>query len=139
MKDVFTNHYLADTNILLFMGYKPERVSSDVKYILEDTDNKVMFSVASIWEIMIKSQLNKPNFSINVEVFRRHLLKNGFLELSIGGEHAISVGNLPENLHKDPFDRIIVSQAKTESLTLITSDSLIIKSCSNHINIIPNN
>jgi len=52
------------------------------------------------------------------------LLRNGFRELSVNGEHAIAVSVLP-TLHKDPFDRILITQARTEGMLLITSDSLV--------------
>ncbi|MCW7760379.1 PIN domain-containing protein [Photorhabdus luminescens] len=64
-----------DTNILLFMAYEPEKLRSDVVDLLEDTGKTLCFSAASIWEVVIKRNLNKPDFSVDPEQFRDGLLR----------------------------------------------------------------
>ncbi|MEC5320265.1 type II toxin-antitoxin system VapC family toxin [Brenneria populi subsp. brevivirga] len=130
--------YLLDSNILIFMGYRPERLTDDVKAILEDTDNKLFFSAASIWEVVIKSCLNKPFDVENPTLFRDGLLGAGLIEIPVKSEHVLVVADLPEKLHKDPFDRLIVAQAKYSKLQLITSDSKLLDFVSDYITIIPN-
>lgn len=131
--------YLLDTNILIFMGYRPDRLTNEVKEILEDTESNLFFSAASIWEVVIKSGLNKPDFDVkNPALFRERLFKADLLEIPVKSEHTLVVADLPEKLHKDPFDRLIVAQAKHSDLCLITSDSKLIDFVSDYIKIIPN-
>ncbi|MBC3251659.1 twitching motility protein PilT [Serratia fonticola] len=130
--------FLLDTNILLFMAYEPEKLTADVVEVLEDTDKTLCFSAASIWEVVIKSNLNKPDFSIDPKQFREGLFDAGLIEIPIKSEHALAVSDLPEKLHKDPFDRLIVAQAKHNKLALITSDNKLIDFVSDYITVIPN-
>ncbi|CCP01088.1 hypothetical protein BN439_pEA290022 (plasmid) [Erwinia amylovora Ea644] len=129
---------LLDTNILLFMAYEPERLSENVVALLEDADLTLCFSAASIWEVVIKSGLNKPDFDVDPEEFRNGLFNAGLLEIPVKSEHTLIVADLPEKLHKDPFDRLIVAQAKHNKVPLITSDSKLIEFVSDYITIIPN-
>ncbi|MGV7959774.1 type II toxin-antitoxin system VapC family toxin [Photorhabdus tasmaniensis] len=129
---------LLDTNILLFMAYEPEKLKTGVVALLEDTDKTLCFSAASIWEVVIKSNLNKPNFSVDPEQFRDGLFEAGLIEIPIKSDHMLVVCDLPENLHKDPFDRLIVAQAKHNKIPLITSDSKLIDFVKDYIIVIPN-
>jgi len=131
--------YLLDTNVLIFMGYRPDKLTDEVREILEDTDNRLFFSAASIWEVVIKSGLNKPDFDVKDPVlFRDRLFQAGLLEIPVKSEHTLVVADLPERLHKDPFDRLIVAQARHSRMALITSDSKLIEFVSDYITIIPN-
>ncbi|PHM35908.1 type II toxin-antitoxin system VapC family toxin [Xenorhabdus innexi] len=129
---------LLDTNILLFMVYEPEKLQSDIVDILEDTDKTLCFSAASIWEVVIKSNLNKADFSVDPEQFRDGLFEAGLIEIPIKSAHVLVVNDLPEKLHKDPFDRLIVAQAKYIKIPLITSDRKLIDLVSDYITVIPN-
>ncbi|MZG24127.1 type II toxin-antitoxin system VapC family toxin [Dickeya dianthicola] len=130
--------YLLDTNILIFLAYNSEYLTEEVKNIIQDTDNDLYFSAASIWEVAIKFSLNRPDFDINPDELRKGLFDNGFKELAVKGEHAMNVLNLPELLHKDPFDRMLIAQANYEKFIFITSDNKIIDLSSKFISIIPN-
>jgi PIN domain nuclease of toxin-antitoxin system len=112
---------LLDTHLLLWAAATPEKLSRPARKLIDDTDNELIFSAASLWEISIKRRLGRPDFRADERVLRRALLDNGYLELPITGEHTVAVGDLPV-LHKDPFDRILVAQANAEGITLITSD-----------------
>jgi PIN domain nuclease of toxin-antitoxin system len=76
--------------------------------------------------VAIKMGLGRPDFAVDPRQLRRGLLSNGYLELPITGEHAVEVSEL-EDLHKDPFDRILIAQAKVEGLQLVTADKLVAK------------
>ncbi len=89
--------------------------------MLDDPENDVFFSAASIWEIAIKRALGRPNFTVDPEVLRHGLLANRFTEIPVTGLHGAAVAGLPL-LHRDPFDRILVVQAMIEGLTLLTVD-----------------
>lgn len=112
---------LLDTHLLLWVAGQPERLSSTARQWIENPDNELMFSAASLWEVAIKSSLGRPDFQIDVRLLRRGLLDNGYVELAISSEHAVALDLLPP-LHKDPFDRLLISQAMTEGITLLTSD-----------------
>lgn len=115
---------LLDTHLLLWAAGDPRRLAPDVRALLETPDNQLFFSVASLWEVAIKSGLGREDFHADAAVLRRGLVENGYLELGIAGEHAIAVANLPP-LHKDPFDRMLVAQAQIEGITLLTGDPLV--------------
>lgn len=84
----------------------------------------MLFSAASLWEIAIKHQLGRKDFRADPRVLRRGLLDNGYGELPIAGAHAVALDLLPP-LHKDPFDRILIAQAITEGITLLTADPML--------------
>ena len=113
---------LLDTQLLLWAAGQPERLSTAARKELTDPGNELIFSAASIWEITIKSSLGREDFEIEPRVLRRGLIENGYVELAITSEHAVNVDNLPP-VHKDPFDRMLLAQALTEGITLLTSDA----------------
>ena len=113
---------LLDTQLLLWAAGQPEQLSTVARKELSDPGNELIFSAASIWEIAIKSSLGRDDFEIEPRVLRRGLIENGYVELPITSEHAVSVDNLPP-VHRDPFDRILLAQALTEGITLLTSDA----------------
>jgi PIN domain nuclease of toxin-antitoxin system len=113
--------YLLDTHVLLWAAATPEKISPSVRAQLEDPQNQLYFSAASIWEIAIKQDLNREDFKIDVMQFRQALLENEYEELPIGSDHAVFTRALT-NHHIDPFDRILIAQAWVEDITLITAD-----------------
>ena len=115
---------LLDTHILLWAAGQPDRLPLGVPKMLEDPQNELVFSVASLWEIVIKRSLGRSDFQVDARLLRRGLLENGYRELEINGEHAVAVEGLPP-IHKDPFDRILVAQALVEPMRLITHDPLV--------------
>jgi len=115
---------LLDTHVLLWAAAAPERLSADARARIEDAGNLPVFSAASIWEVAIKSGLGREDFRVNAAVLRRGLLDNGYEELAISGEHAAAIATLPP-LHKDPFDRMLIAQAMTEGIMLLTADDLV--------------
>jgi PIN domain nuclease of toxin-antitoxin system len=116
--------FLLDTQLLLWAAGEPERLSRAARKLLNDADNELLFSAASLWEIAIKSALGREDFKVEPRVLRRGLLDNGYVELAISSQHAVSVDALPP-LHKDPFDRLLLAQAVTEGITLLTCDALL--------------
>lgn len=84
--------------------------------------NQVLVSVASAWEIAIKHALGRLTFP--VDRFEEILQRMGFEALPIGLVHAIAAGRLPRH-HDDPFDRLLIAQAQTEGMTLVSADRAI--------------
>jgi len=111
---------LLDTHVLLWAA-AGAGLSTGAIALIGDPENELVFSAASIWEIAIKSGLGRPEFSLDPGVFRRELLESGYEELAIAGGHAAAVSTLPD-LHKDPFDRILIAQAIVEGITLLSAD-----------------
>ena len=113
---------LLDTQLLLWAAGQPERLSAAAKKLLNNPRNELLFSAASLWEVAIKSTLGRDDFRVEPRLLRRGLLDNGYHELPITSQHAVSIDTLPP-LHKDPFDRLLLAQALTEGITLLTSDA----------------
>lgn len=112
---------LIDTHLLIWAAEGIERLSAEAVELMSDQDNVLIFSVASLWEVAIKQALNRPDFSVDASLLRRGLIESGYEELPINAAHAIAVANLP-SIHNDPFDRMLVAQARTEGVLLLTAD-----------------
>ncbi len=115
---------LLDTHLLLWAAGEPDKLSARAKALMEDQDNVLLFSAASLWEITIKAGLGRADFQIDPHLLRRGLIENGYQELPITSQHALMVGQLPD-VHRDPFDRILVAQATVEGLLFLTHDPLV--------------
>jgi len=115
---------LLDTHLLLWAAGTPDRLSKEAGRLIESTENALFFSVASLWEIAIKTALGRDDFQVSVRQLHRGLLDNGYNELAIISEHTITIDCLPA-IHKDPFDRLLVAQAMVEGMTLLTSDKIV--------------
>lgn len=115
---------LLDTHLLLRAAGGPDRLSADARSLIDAPENEPFFSAASLWEIAIKHGLGRDDFKVDVRLLRRGLLDNGYSELPIGSEHAVTINSLPP-IHKDPFDRMLVAQAMVEGILLLTADSTV--------------
>ena len=112
---------LLDTHLLVWAMGSPERLPAGLAPMLEDPRNTPVFSVASLWELVIKQALGRPDFRVEPAMLRRALLDGGWQELPIQAQHALAVAALPP-LHRDPFDRLLLGQATADGLLLITAD-----------------
>jgi PIN domain nuclease of toxin-antitoxin system len=88
---------------------------------LNEPDNELLFSVASLWEIVIKCGLGRKDLKVDPRLLRRGLLDNDYRELPILSEHVVAIDALPP-IHDDPFDRMLIAQATVEGITLLTAD-----------------
>ena len=113
---------LLDTQLLLWAAYTPERLSPAARAMIEDLGNELLFSAASVWEVVIKRALGRPDVRIDPRLLRRGLVENGYIELPVTTDHALAVDMLP-HCHKDPFDRLLVAQALPEGLSFVTADA----------------
>lgn len=113
--------YLLDTHLLIWLASAPRRVSATALAIVDDDANDLIFSASSIWEATIKHALRKPDFTSDPVSLYTGLLQRGFRELAVTAVHGLAVAGLPA-IHKDPFDRILIAQARVEDVTLITGD-----------------
>ncbi len=115
---------LLDTHLLLWAAGEPERLSKPARTLIDNADNQLLFSAASLWEVAIKRGLGRKDFKVDARLLRRGLLDNGYDELPIISDHVVATESLPP-IHKDPFDRILVAQATVEGVTLLTIDPLV--------------
>lgn len=115
--------YLIDTHCWLWWHIDPARLSQPAFDIIEDGSSEIFFSVVSAWEISIKYGLQKLRLPLPPEKYIPNRLQQSYMEtLSIKLEHTLTVGLLPHH-HRDPFDRLLIAQAMSEKLTVITHDS----------------
>lgn len=112
---------LLDTHLLLWAAGDPARLSPAARKLIQDPAHQLWFSAASLWEITIKGRLVREGFQVDPALLRRGLLENGYQELPITCQHVLAVGRLPD-LHRDPFDRVLVAQAEIEGALLLTVD-----------------
>ena len=115
---------LLDTHLLLWAAGDPDRLPAAARRLLDDLQNELIFSSASLWEVAIKHGLSRGDFRVDTRLLRRGLLDNGYGELPITSEHAVALDSLP-SIHKDPFDRILIAQSMVEGITLLTADPLV--------------
>ena len=115
---------LLDTHLLLWAAGEPKRLSKPARRLIDNPDNELLFSAASLWEVAIKRRLGREDFKVDARLLRRGLLDNGYSDLPIISDHVVATESLPL-LHRDPFDRILVAQATVEGVTLLTMDSLV--------------
>lgn len=114
---------LLDTHALLWFLTDDRSLSAEARRACLDTKNKLAASPVSFWELAIKSSIGKIKLKENwCSAFKAELDENAVLWLPIAPEHCHQLERLPF-IHRDPFDRMIVAQAKAEGMTLITSDS----------------
>lgn len=117
---------LLDTHIFLWLIDDSQRLSNEYRQIIQNPHNEKFLSVVSIWECVIKYQTGKLNFPSSPETYlpmqrREHLIKT----LNVDENSIAQLINLPP-LHKDPFDRLIISQALQHDLVLMTEDRAIL-------------
>ena len=117
--------YLLDTNALLFFLSDDARLSRSALAAIQ-SDSPVLISVVSLWEIAIKKNIGKLDVSYSITEIVKACAQQNFTLLPINSEHLDALSTLP-SIHNDPFDRLLIAQAQTEHLVLITKDTIIPK------------
>jgi PIN domain nuclease of toxin-antitoxin system len=113
---------VVDRRAFLWWIGEPARLSDEIKATIADPGVMVYLSAASAWEISIKRALGR--LDLRDEEFQYGMRESGFTELSVTADHGLAAGNLPPH-HRDPFDRMLIAQAITEGLRLVTHDRAI--------------
>lgn len=111
-------NYLLDTHIILWWLTNPKQIAAKASKIIANKENNIFISTASLWEMAIKKGLGRLTLPINIVEI---LQTEGFQILPINHEEAMGIGDLPQ-IHQDPFDRMLVMQAKLYNCVLITRD-----------------
>lgn len=114
---------LLDTHALLWFLEDSTELSPKAKATIEHPDTETFVSIVSLWEIAIKSNLGKLELSEPFEtLFPAQLDTNGFIQLPVRLPHLYELERLPQ-VHRDPFDRLLIAQARTENLTIVSQDT----------------
>lgn len=120
---------LLDTHLILWALDDSPRLPPQVRYLIEDATNELFYSVASAWEVQIK-HMNAPlKMLIDGDTLMSRCDEGGLIQLPVAGRHVGTLKSLARNPeakpHKDPFDRMLIAQAKADGLLLLTRDSLL--------------
>lgn len=115
---------LLDTHLLLWAAGRRDLLTPLADQMIHDMNNSLRFSTVSLWEVAIKRGLNRPDFRTDPSVLRAGLMANGYQELDLSGRHCLGLVHLPD-IHRDPFDRMLIAQAQAEGLTLLTADATV--------------
>ena len=114
---------LLDTHVLLWWLDDSAALSEEARRAIGDPENLVYVSAVSIWEVVIKRALGKLDIPTK---WADALTEEPFRRLPMTWEHALEVRNLPD-VHRDPFDRLLIAQAKVEDLTFVTGDEVLLR------------
>lgn len=115
---------LLDTHVLLWAAASSSRLSPETRSLVEDPQNEVYYSAASVWEIAIKSALRRKDFRMDLGLLHSSLKMMGLDELPVRAEHAVGVTQLPP-IHRDPFDRLLIAQSIVEPMVFLTNDAVL--------------
>ena len=121
---------LLDTHIALWALSDDDRLSKKARRLIFDTENTIYYSSVSVWEILLKNESPRNNLTLTPGDFIRYCEEAGYHQLSMTGKHVVEAEGLkisnPSINHKDPFDRMLLAQAKSEKCFLMTSDEKIL-------------
>ncbi|MEM6529942.1 MAG: type II toxin-antitoxin system VapC family toxin [Chloroflexota bacterium] len=113
---------LLDTHVFIWLDDEAEKLSDSVRDAIQDDENTIYLSIVSIWEMQIKSDLGKLTFSLSIqEKVAGQQKQNGMIVLPVLQSHVYGLSELG-NHHRDPFDRLLIAQARYEGMTLVTAD-----------------
>jgi PIN domain nuclease of toxin-antitoxin system len=113
---------LLDTHAFLWLMFSPERLSNTALSACQDSNNALLLSVASLWEMQVKHQLGKLALDVPLaQIVREQTESSTFTLLPIAANHVLGLDELPLH-HNDPFDRLLMAQARREGAQLVTAD-----------------
>ena len=114
--------FLLDTHVFIWADSQPEKLSDKAKACWEAYDHQIVLSTASVWELQIKLMLGKLSLSRSLRsIIDDHQQRNAMEILPITLDHVLTLEKLPSH-HKDPFDRLLIAQAISEGMTIVTHD-----------------
>ena len=117
---------LLDTHIAIWALNDDPSLSQKARELILDPDNTVYYSAVSTWEILLKHTKDKTNLELSPEEFVSYCEEAGFIQLNLHNKHVLAVQSLHRDdtqKHNDPFDRLLLAQAKAENLSFLTHDA----------------
>ncbi|MHC6201886.1 type II toxin-antitoxin system VapC family toxin [Breznakiellaceae bacterium SP9] len=115
--------YLVDTQAFIWFSEDDPPLPTHIRALMEGIDSEPVISIASLWEMTIKMSLGKLILSGDIAAMLNKVIDNGFAIMPIEGAHLITLSTL-DFFHRDPFDRIIISQSISEDMLVISSDTI---------------
>ena len=115
---------LLDTHIAIWSLLDSPRLTEKARHLIMEPDNTIYYSVVSVWEVLLKHAGHPDSIDLTPELFSACCIEAGFVPLELKDKHVLTVCSLPPTVdgHKDPFDRLLLAQAKAENLNLLTND-----------------
>ena len=118
---------LLDTHVFIWWDSEPDLLSQRARELCENPNNTLILSVVSVWEMQIKRQIGKLDLRTPLnELIENQKRQNGLEILPVRLDHVLHLDNLPA-IHKDPFDRLLIAQAKIEEIKILTSDRVFVE------------
>ena len=115
---------LLDTHALIWFFNGDRRLSENARYAIESADNRKLISIASLWEMALKVSIGRLKFSMGFRSFLNLIEENGFEIVPLDLDHFMALSQL-EFKHRDPFDRMMVAQCLSDSITFVTKDDIL--------------
>ena len=120
---------LLDTHILLWALLDDPKLSKSARELLENEENIICYSILSLWEIELKRLQRPEQMNFNAQTIRDYAHASGYCLLNLREKHIFMLYTLQYSVnakpHKDPFDRLLICQAKSENMSLLTHDALL--------------
>jgi PIN domain nuclease of toxin-antitoxin system len=113
--------FLVDTQLLIWAAYEQEKLPAEADRILNAKGYEPWFSTVSLWEVALKRSKNRSDFLWEVGPLREGLLDNDYAELELTGDHILVFGTAAPT-HRDPIDRLLLAQAISQGMVLLTAD-----------------
>ena len=116
---------LLDTHIAIWALLDSPKLTPKARQLITDPDNTIFYSVVSVWEVLLKHSGHPDNMDFSSNVFSESCKDAGFVPLELRDKHVVAVETFPTEVdgHKDPFDRLLLAQAKAENMSFLTHDS----------------
>lgn len=120
---------LIDTHIAIWAIANHSNLSQKARELISDPDNTIYFSSVTVWEVLLKHDSPKNNLTLTPEQFVEYCAEAGFYQLHLSSKHVLVASSLDiskvDKKHRDPFDRLLLSQAKAENYYFLTHDTRI--------------
>lgn len=115
---------LLDTHMAIWALLDSPKLTPKAKHLITDPDNTIYYSVVSVWEVLLKHSGHPDHMNLSAAVFSENCMDAGFIPLELHDKHVITAGTFPPEVdgHKDPFDRLLLAQAKNEKMFFLTHD-----------------
>ncbi|MEM6522731.1 MAG: type II toxin-antitoxin system VapC family toxin [Bacteroidota bacterium] len=114
--------YLLDTQVLIWIFGEPEKLTTDMISIIKNPKNDLYVSLVSFWEMAVKINIGKLALPVNLEEFMQETMDNDIKVIEVRANHILGIVDMPLH-HRDPFDRLILSQSIFEGIPIISSDN----------------